>query len=72
MTPDELKAGLFLIAVLAAVGAALVARFPLGCKRCPHCQAIERAKAEEQERVNREYERKMGMSKGDDEGDGRA
>jgi hypothetical protein len=60
-----------LLAVVAAMAITLVdmagALKPASCPECGHCRAVAQAAAIEQERVNREYARRLGLE--DDEDD---
>lgn len=53
-----------MIMVLYEMGAALR---PATCPECRHCRAIAEADAREQERLRREYSRRVGLSDEDDD-----
>ena len=65
--------------MLPLAGAALVAAMvvtmydlasslkPVTCAECPHCRARAEAEAREQERLSREYARKIGLDDRDDD-----
>ena len=40
---------------------------PLACPECPHCRAVAEAEAREQERLSREYAKRVGLSDDDDD-----
>lgn len=40
---------------------------PSTCPECSHCRAIAETAAREQERLNREYARRIGLDEDDDE-----
>lgn len=40
---------------------------PVACAECPHCQALAAADAREQERLGREYARRVGLDDQDDD-----
>jgi len=40
---------------------------PVTCAECPHCQAIADADRREQERLSREYARRVGLDDRDDD-----
>ena len=61
--------GLFALAVamiitLYEMGAALR---PTTCPECSHCRAVAEAEAREQERLSREYARRVGLPDEDDD-----
>lgn len=44
---------------------------PVACAECPHCRAIAADEAREQDRLRREYARRVGLPENDDEDDRR-
>jgi hypothetical protein len=64
------------VGLLALVVAMIITLYDMGtalkpstCPDCPHCRALAEAAAREQERLNREYAKRMGLL--DDEDDDR-
>jgi hypothetical protein len=43
------------------------ARKPVACPECGHCRAVAETAAREQERLNQEYARRIGLDEDDDE-----
>jgi hypothetical protein len=66
------------VGLVAAVGAMILTLYDMGsalrpvtCPECTHCRARAEADAREQDRLAREYARRMNLPAGDDEDDDR-
>ena len=62
------------VGLLALAGAMVMTLYEMGvalrpstCAECPHCLAVAEARAREQERLAREYEKRIGLPKDDDD-----
>lgn len=65
------------LALLALVGAMIITTYEMGsslkpasCAECPHCRANAAAEAREQDRLRREYARRVGLPADEDDATG--
>ena len=62
------------LGLIALVGAMIMTLYEMGaalrparCQECPHCRIVAATEAREQERLAREYARRVGLSDEDDD-----